>query len=115
MVSTYESSRVELVLGGQEVTVEQTSRFPREGRSELVVPRRPAGEIRATRPCPAMGRVRSKLQAQRSAGRSPNGPQALGPSCRLANGKTETESSLSFTLGPRIDGSETTPTPVVRR
>jgi uncharacterized protein len=36
-VSTYESSRVKLSLGGQDVTVEQTSRFPREGRSEIVI------------------------------------------------------------------------------
>ncbi len=36
-VTTYESSRVKLVLGSQEVTVEQQSRFPREGDSELTV------------------------------------------------------------------------------
>ena len=36
-VSTYESSRVKLSLGGQDVTVEQTSRFPREGSSEIVI------------------------------------------------------------------------------
>ena len=36
-VSTYESSRVKLSLGGQEVTVEQQSRFPREGSSEIVI------------------------------------------------------------------------------
>jgi len=37
VVCTYESSRVELRLAGQDVTVEQTSRFPREGSSELVI------------------------------------------------------------------------------
>src|SRR5271157_3747421 len=36
-VSTYESSRVKLTLGGQDVTVEQTSRFPRAGSSEIVI------------------------------------------------------------------------------
>jgi uncharacterized protein len=36
-VSTYESSRVEFSLGDQLVTVEQTSRFPREGSSEIVI------------------------------------------------------------------------------
>ncbi len=36
-VSTYETSRVKLTLGGKEVTVEQQSRFPREGESELVL------------------------------------------------------------------------------
>src|SRR5271165_6239138 len=36
-VSTYETSRVEFRLAGQDITVEQTSRFPREGSSEIVV------------------------------------------------------------------------------
>lgn len=36
-VSTYESSRVEFSLGGQIVSVEQTSRFPQEGSSEIVI------------------------------------------------------------------------------
>ena len=36
-ISTYETSRVKLTLAGQDVTVEQTSRFPREGSSVIVV------------------------------------------------------------------------------
>jgi len=35
-VCTYETSRVELELGGQNVVVEQQSRFPRDGGSELL-------------------------------------------------------------------------------
>ncbi|MGO9470668.1 MAG: glycoside hydrolase family 127 protein, partial [Isosphaeraceae bacterium] len=36
-VTTYESSRAKLVLGGQDVTVEQQSRFPWEGDSEVAI------------------------------------------------------------------------------
>ncbi|MBV8126261.1 MAG: glycoside hydrolase family 127 protein [Planctomycetaceae bacterium] len=36
-ISTYESSRVKLLLGGQDVTLEQTSRFPRAESSEIVI------------------------------------------------------------------------------
>jgi DUF1680 family protein len=36
-VSTYETSRVKLALGGQEVTVEQQSHFPRDGRALMTV------------------------------------------------------------------------------
>jgi hypothetical protein len=36
-ISTFESSQVTLPLGGEDVTVQQISRFPREGSSELIV------------------------------------------------------------------------------
>ncbi len=36
-VSTFESSRARLILGGQEVTCEQFSEFPRSGRSEITM------------------------------------------------------------------------------
>jgi DUF1680 family protein len=37
LISMYESSRVTLPLGGLDVTIEQESRFPREGASELTI------------------------------------------------------------------------------
>jgi DUF1680 family protein len=37
LVSTFESSRATLSLGGQEVTIEQTSNFPRQGESALTL------------------------------------------------------------------------------
>ncbi len=36
-VCTYESSRVKVSLGGQDVTIEQQSQFPREGKAELTI------------------------------------------------------------------------------
>jgi DUF1680 family protein len=98
-VSTYESSRVKLPLGGREVTVEQTSAFPREGKSQLtILLAQPARFALLVRVAPWAEKLALGVDGLPALTRVENG-WAVVPA-RTWNDEARVE--LSFALRPRI-------------
>jgi DUF1680 family protein len=98
-VCTYESSRVTLALGGQEVTIEQQSRFPREGDSHLVVhPAAPTRFGMLVRVAPWASGLRLALNNQ-PLEQSPYAGWAHVPAREWKDGDRV---SLSFRFGSRL-------------
>jgi hypothetical protein len=89
LVSTLESSRATLELGGQKVTVEQTSEFPRRGESVLT--------LRLARPATFYIRVRVPAWAR------PLVLQVGGGAGGTSQGGWETVPSREWKDGDRID------------
>jgi DUF1680 family protein len=98
-VSTYETSRVKLSLGGQDVTLEQQSQFPREGASELVVHlAQPAKFGLLVRVAPWAGGLRLELNNHPLEPTTPGGLAAI-PAREWKDGDRV---NLSFQLRARL-------------
>jgi hypothetical protein len=98
-LSTFESSQVKLTLGGQDVTVEQTSRFPRAGSSEIVIHlAQPAKFGLLVRMASWAAPLKLELNKQPLEAQTQEG-WAVVPAREWKDGDRV---SLSFGLGPRL-------------
>jgi DUF1680 family protein len=98
-VSTYEPSRVRLPLGGQEVTVEQESGFPYEGKSEVAIHlSHPARFALLVRVAPWAEKVELRVNGQPAGSRVTRG-WAVIPPRKWTDGSRV---GFTYTLRPRI-------------